>query len=314
MLRARLLMIALCLVAVGVAPASADEPKPTVVEGVEATATADGVSVAAAVDWGGTTPQVIGTDPAGDAPPAQNATAGLGLDDLTGMTAWVPDGNEPVVTFSWDLATFDQIPPPELVRYYMTFTLGGQPFALQAKTRDAASGANLTTDPQTAAERLASYAEHVAATGTLPEFRLRGNCETISVVVTGIGNCPHVAWISGEFDTEAMPALRPGAVLTTDQGAWASLQAVSDNATTRDTLAAASQTGLPWQIPQRTATATLRDADGTVVVGPLALAVDGDGAVRGTVGAAGLDAGDYLLEVGACIASTCGTGSAAVSL
>jgi len=321
---ARALIPALLIPLAAVVPASGQESEtpPTVIESVEASPEGSGFSVAAGVDWGGTAPAVLGTDPTGDAPPAANATGAHGL-DLTEVSAWIEDGDELEATFAFDLATFDNPPPPEIVRYYMTFLVNGQAVALQAKTSDFASGANLSDNPETLAENIGSYAEHISQTGELPQFRVRGNCGTVAV----IQNCGHVAWVSGEFDTagnqirievpldlEDLPILRPGASLDPDQGAWASLQAGADNAPTRDTMAAGAQEGLPYEIPRRAATAALRDGAGTVVSGPVALSVSEEGDVQGQVSAAGLAAGDYELVVSACIAANCGTTSIPVTI
>jgi len=324
MRHARALIPALLVPLALIVPASGQESEtaPTVIDSVEASPEGSGFTIAAGVDWGGTAPMVLGTDPTGDAPPAANATAAQGL-DLTEISAWIEDGDELEATFAFDLATFDNPPPPEVVRYYMTFLVNGQAFALQAKTSDFASGANLSDNPETLAENIGSYAEHIADTGTLPQFRVRGNCATVQVV----NNCGHVAWVSGEFDTdenqiridvpldlEGLPILRPGATLEADQGAWASLQAALDAAQTRDTMAAGAQEGLPYQIPRRTSTATLRDTTGAVVAGPVTLSVADDGDVQGQISAVGLAAGDYELVVSACIAANCGTATTPVTV
>ena len=324
MRHARALIPALLVPLALIVPASGQESEtaPTVIDSVEASPEGSGFTIAAGVDWGGTAPMVLGTDPTGDAPPAANATAAQGL-DLTEISAWIEDGDELEATFAFDLATFDNPPPPEVVRYYMTFLVNGQAFALQAKTSDFASGANLSDNPETLAENIGSYAEHIADTGTLPQFRVRGNCATVQVV----NNCGHVAWVSGEFDTdenqiridvpldlEGLPILRPGSTLEADQGAWASLQAALDAAQTRDTMAAGAQEGLPYQIPRRTSTATLRDTTGAVVAGPVTLLVADDGDVQGQISAVGLAAGDYELVVSACIAANCGTATTPVTV
>jgi hypothetical protein len=324
MRQARAPILGLLIAALGILPAAGHEVEtaPTVVESVAASPEGSGFAVTAEVDWGGTPVVVLGTDPTGDAPPAANATGAQGL-DLTEVGAWIQDGDELVATFAFDLATFDNPAPPEIVRYYMTFLVGGQAFALQAKTSDFVSGANLSDNPETLAANIGSYAEHIADTGTLPQFRVRGNCATVAVV----NNCGHVAWVSGEFDTddnqirievpldlEALTILRPGARLEADQGAWASLQAGADFAQTRDTLSAGAQEGLPYEIPRRTATATLRDGTGTVVAGPVPLSVSADGGVQGQVVAAGVAPGQYQLTVSACIAANCGAAAIPVTV
>jgi len=321
------LSLSLTMGALGALPAlGEDGPPPTTVETVDASSNGDAVAVSATIDWGGTAPVVLGTDPAGDAPPSANATGAHGL-DLTAISSWIEDGDQEVATFAWDLETFDNPPPPELVRYYMTFQIDGQAFALQAKTSDFVSGANLANDPETAAERVASYAEHYSSTGTLPQFRVRGNCGLISAGPVGLAqNCGHAAWVSGEFDTEnnqirihvpldlaSMPTLRPGATLNADQGAYSALQVAVDLPQSRDTMAAAAQ-DLPYTIPTRTATASIADADGTVVAGPTALTIGDDGAIQGDLDTTGLAAGDYDLTVNACIAANCGTATITVTI
>lgn len=297
--------------------ATAEEgPAPTVIQEFSATVDGEVLTVDGVVDWGGQAPVELGTDPTGDQPGGEN-TSTVGI-DVTSIAAWVEDGDIPVATFAWRLARFDQAPPPEIVRYYWQFEAGGAPFALQAKTSDVASGANLHGSPEGIAGSLASYAEHVVGTGTLPQFRIRGNCEVVGV----LSNCPHVAWASGEFDTDAdeirfhlpldsdaTPAIRPGATVSPTDGAWASLQAFADNTSTRDSI---GQSGA-YFIPVRSAAATLRDPSGAAVR-TLQLSAGDEGAVTGSADVAGLAPGQYTLELTACFAGSCATQTSEVGL
>jgi hypothetical protein len=72
---------------------------PTTVDGVAVAADGLDLTVTADVDLGGQAPVELGSDPAGDAAVTPE-TAALGL-DLTGIHAWVEDGDEPLLTFAW---------------------------------------------------------------------------------------------------------------------------------------------------------------------------------------------------------------------
>jgi len=293
------------------------EPAPTAVHDLSAVAEGSAVSVAAHVAFGGQAPVVLGTDPTGDAPP--NGTghgAGAGL-DLTEIRAYQADPAVPSVTFEWQATALDQLPPPEVVRYYWQFTVGAAVFAVQAKTTDIVSAANAGDgEPETIANNLASYAG-----SSVPSFRVRGNCALIELVVTGLNNCGHVAWVAGEFDVAAdvirlhlpldlaaAPTLRPGAIIAPeDTGAYSAIQAAADFGQTRDTVVQAS----PYAVPKPRATATLVAADGTLVdTGQLSL--DDDGMWRGTLTAPA--AGSYRVDLDACFATNCGVAQTAVAV
>lgn len=278
-------------------------PAPTVIEDVRVKAFGPSIDVDADVDFGGQAPVVLGDDPAGDAPVHPDAGTALGL-DLTELRAYVADGDDPVVTLEWQTTRLDRLPPPEIVRYNWPFLVDGTAaFAVQAKTTDLVSAANLGDgQPTTVADNVASYAD-----AGVPGFRLRGDCGTVGVV----GNCGHVAWLDGGFDLEGdvvrvqLPvdlagaaAIRPGATLSPDGGAWASLQAGADTAATRDTIAQYED----YTIPERVLRADLVDATDTVVA-TAALERGDDGRFRGNVHAPA--AGAYGLVVTACFADVC---------
>ena len=293
-------------------PSGADEgPPPTAVHAVDATVDGAAVAVAATIEFGGQAPVVLGTDPTGDAPPqstGHGAAAGL---DLTAIRAYRADPTVPVVTLEWQATTLDQLPPPEVVRYYWQFLVNGTaPFAAQAKTSDAVSAANLGDgEPTTIAENLASYPE-----AGVPGFRLRGNCALIPVGPTGLNNCGHVAWVSGEFDFDAnvvrlhLPldleraaVIRPGATIAPDDsGAYSAIQAGADVENTRDSITQVDA----YVIPDQAATANLVDTDGAVVASA-PLSVGEDGRWHGALTAPG--PGTYRVDVNACFADNCGT-------
>lgn len=287
------------------------EPAPTMVHGVHATADGTAVGVAADIEFGGQAPVVLGTDPVGDAPPQSTGhSAAFGL-DLTEIRAYRADPAVPTVTLEWQATTLEQLPPPEVMRYYWQFLVNGAaPFAAQAKTSDVISAANLGDgEPTTIADNLASYTE----TG-VPSFRLRGNCGVIPVGPTGVNNCGHVAWVDGEFDfeanvvrlelpvdLEAASVIRPGATLAPhDSGAYSAIQAGADLANTRDTVVQLSS----YVIPDPAATAELLDADGAVVASA-PLTRGEDGRWHGSVTAPG--PGTYHVDVTGCFADNCGS-------
>lgn len=298
-------------VAVAAAPVvQEDGPAPTTVGEVSASVDGGSIAVSAPVDLGGQEPVVLAYDAVGDTPGGpETAAAGL---DLTTMAAYVADGDEDVITFEWRVADLpDGTPPPEAVRYYWEFAVNnGTQYALQVKFSDLASS-NTHEDP-------AGFATHVGNT-----FRLRGNCGSLTPVVV-VGNCSHVAWLTGEYDhaddtirvhvpldIPAATALRPGVSIDPDPDGnqiWASFQAVLDNNFTRD-----SATQLySYGVPTGNAVAVLREADGTAVrTASLDLT---DGTATGAMVTDGLGAGEYTVDVTACFAGNCATSSAPVTL
>lgn len=321
-----LVTLALAGTAIAAIPATEhgeDGPAPTTITAADVTPTgAAAWDITGTVDYGGQAPVVLGTDGTGDAPPnGTGHTAGLGL-DLTQLVAYASDGDEPVVTLEWHATALDQLPPPELIRYYWQVEIGlSGGWAFQAKTSDAVSAANLGDgEPETIAGNVASYAD-----STVPSFRIRGNCGAIMVgPVTAANNCGHVAWVEGEFDFDAnivrffLPLdlenavpIRPGAVLAPVQDTWAysAIQAAADLANTRDTVVQES----PYTIPERTASVALFDADGQLVSGGT-LTVADDSSISGSLDAGAIAPGDYRLDVTACFAANCDTDTRTVTV
>lgn len=292
-----------------VSGAAASTPAPTKLSAASASVGATAIAVTGTADFGGTAPLVMAEDGTGDAPGgAAGAAAGI---DLTSATAYVEDGDKDVATFAFNLAQFDRPPPPEGIRYYWEFSVGGAEYSLQAKLTDFAA-TNFPEDPQGFAARAGNI------------FRLRGNCGSLTPVIT-VGNCSHVAWLTGSFDVAAKqvrvnlpldltaaPAIRPGAAIAPDSTAnsiWAAFQAVLDNGNTRDSV---NQTET-WNIPTRTASAKLVDGSGATVR-TATLSVGSGGALSGSISRAGLAAGAYAVQVTACFGTNCATQSVPVEL
>ncbi|MFP5309141.1 MAG: hypothetical protein ACLGIR_06130 [Actinomycetes bacterium] len=291
---------------------TAPGPAPTTVGAVGAAADGLTVTVTPEVDLGGQAPVELGFDPAGDAAVTPE-TAALGL-DLTGIHAWVEDGDVPELTFAWHSTQLDRLPPPELVRFYWEFGVSGSQsaFSVQAKTSDVVSAGNLGDgSPQSVLNNLQSYQSQ-----SVPQFRVRGNCGTLDPAP--LSNCGHVAWVDGEFDFAAneirlvLPLdlanapIRPGTRIIPSQGAWASIQAAADNALTRDSVAQS----LEYTIPAPSGTVTLTDADGTVVAtAPLDFEAE-----RPTASLTAPAAGTYTVTVQACFAGNCGSASSGVEV
>lgn len=307
-MRRRLLPLSVLVLALALPQTSAvgdDGPAPTTILQFDA------ATLTGTVDWGGQAPVVLGQDLTGDSPASRSDL------DVTSIAAWIEDGDVPVMTFAWRLRDLTDAPPPEVVRYYWQFGVGAGRMALQAKTSDFVSAANAASTPQGVIANATSYTEHYQQTGDLPQFRIRGNCETI----VAVNSCGHVAWADGAFDvagdeirfhvpldSDATPALRPGARLAPDDnGAYSAIQAGADNAQTRDTVA---QT-VTYTIPERTATATLTAEDGTTTV--VAMTIGEDGAIS-AAGPLAVPAGVYDVEVRACFAGSCDTASGALDL
>ena len=282
-------------------------PKPTVVQAVDGTATGTAVGVSATIEFGGETPVVLGEDPSNDAPGSSDAAKAMAMGvELTKIQAYRSGPSAPL-TLEWHSATLDQLPPPEVVRFYWPFLIDGAGFSAQAKTTDFVSGANLGDgNPATVVDNLSQYQN-----AGVPGFRFRGNCAT----VVAVNNCGHIAWVTGEFDTEyniirvnlplnhpKAPALKPGAVISPDTGAYSAYQAAADNAPTRDTVNQLEE----YTIPESSATATLVDSAGTVVR-TATLAPGEDGQWRGSLTAPA--PGTYRVDVTACFATNCNTRS-----
>ncbi|MBW3665157.1 MAG: hypothetical protein KY469_18845 [Actinobacteria bacterium] len=321
------ILVALALAGTAIAAIPASEhgeegPTPTTITTAEVNPTGPAAwEITGTVDYGGQAPVVLGTDATGDAPPnGTGHTAGLGL-DLTQLVAYASDGDEPVVTLEWHATALDQLPPPELIRYYWQVEIGlSGGWAFQAKTSDVVSAANLGDgEPETIAGNVASYAG-----STVPSFRIRGNCGNVTVgPVSPASNCGHVAWVDGEFDFDAnvvrffLPldldnaaAIRPGAVLTAvENGTYAAIQAVADIGNTRDTIAQE----VAYTIPERTASVSLVDADGELVKAGT-LTVADDSSISGGLDAGAIAPGAYRLDVTACFAANCDTDTRTVTV
>jgi hypothetical protein len=172
---------------------------------------------------------VGGTNTAMTADPAAGP-AGVQLEDA--LIAPLEDGSG--LRFIWQLESLPAQVPPEGTRYTWSFGVGDKTFQLQAKRTNLAS--------LTVLDDAAGHAGAVAGNGF---FQLRGNC-VASYQGTPVSNCPHIAFLSGAFNTadatvtmdvpfgsQVAPEIQPGAVITEVQTAsmsiTAAFQAVASN-------------------------------------------------------------------------------------
>lgn len=149
---------------------------------------ANGVaSVSGTADLGALVTQSVGGTNTNFQNAAVADAAGISLTDAKiGPT---PTGNG--LRFTWVLNAMPAQVPPEGVRYTWSFGVGDKTFQLQAKRSNLGS-LTVPDDP----------AGHVtgAANGT---FQLRGNCTPNYQGQVPVANCPHLAFLSGAFNTAA---------------------------------------------------------------------------------------------------------------
>ena len=300
------------LVAIATGGASAAEPytpEDTVVRSVVASPSPTGVDIAATIDFGGQAPVVLGEDAVGDAFPNPEVATLMGT-DLTKIQAYRTGPTAPL-TLEWHAAALDSLPPPEVVRFYWPFAVNGVSLAAQVKTTDIASAATVGDgEPATILDNVSQSPE-----AGVPGFRLRGNC---AQVADTLNNCGHIAWVTGEFDTEhdvvrihipltlaKAGALRPGATIQHGGSAHTAIQVGADIAPTRDVVMQEED----YVIPDAAATATLVDSAGTTVATGSLTAAD-DGQWQGSLVAPG--SGIYRLDVDGCFATNCATQSTEV--
>lgn len=141
---------------------------------------------------GRTNPGFTETDANPDGPPGA-AQAGI---EMTGAKVFQVDPYVPVLTFEWHTAGLfpgrGQI--PDNTRFLWNFRIGtgatAKQYQLQGKLANIVTPGTLADDPQ----------GHVTHTGAA--FQLRGNClVNWPVAQSPVANCPHVAWLTGSYDT-----------------------------------------------------------------------------------------------------------------
>ncbi|HWH28324.1 MAG TPA: hypothetical protein VNU26_05070 [Mycobacteriales bacterium] len=166
--------------------------------------------------------------------PNADVAKAYGIDLVGASIEPLADGSG--LRFVWQLSSMPAVTPPEGVRYTWSFGVGDKTFQLQAKRTNVAS----TTTPEDPAGHAGALAGGF--------FQLRGNCGSTYLDTVPLANCPHLAFLSGGFDTaagrvhmdvpyglEVAKEIAPGAVITEVQTATMSIsaapQAVASTAT-----------------------------------------------------------------------------------
>ncbi len=184
-MRTRLTTGAVLTAAVALLAGSAAASSVTI-DQVSVTAGTATVTGAAAFDPAATGPVSVGGTP------TTASAAPLGAFDAAGVDLQSASIRETAtgLEFIWKVRSLPASPPPEVTRYTWSFGVGDKTFQLQAKRSNTAS-LTAIDDPQ----------GHVtsAAAGA---FQLRGNCAaTYGGTPAPVSNCPHLAFLSGAFDS-----------------------------------------------------------------------------------------------------------------
>ena len=284
-------------------------PSPTEITDLTTTAGESTIEVSGAADFGGEAPVVMGEDDPGDGPVAPQQAHEDGV-DLLDAYLYQPDPDVPELVFEWDTTKLPAAGShPEAVRYTFPFKIGTKSFQPQAKLSNLAS--------VTMVDEQQGHAENAGKA-----FQLRGNCVANDPVPQSpVANCPHVAWLTGQFDVpnsrvrlylpigaSFAPEIVPGAVidreLVINATILASYQAVVSNTDVSDE--SVWEEGKSYTIPSKRVSLGVAPAGTPVqfVTFDGAGTVDGD-AFGGSVNTSGLAPGDYELFVRACFGNNC---------
>lgn len=306
------------------ASASAAEITPTEVTALTAERFGGTLQVTGAAAFGGQAPVLIADDQTGDGPGGA-PSSDLGV-DLTTATISQPDPDDPTLVFEWHVTNLpDPSSLPEAIRYTFPFKIDGKSFQPQAKYSNYAS-VTLLDDP----------AGHNRTPGDF--FQLRGNCGFVTVpapdpvgpVETTTANCPHVAWLDGEFDVtnnvirikvpigaEFAPEIVPGAVVEPEAVGGSMITAAyqvvfSSPATTDNAVWEEDE----FVIPGKQVMLGIAPAGTNPVFVDFATAatVADDGTFVGDLDVAGLSSGSYDVFAKACFADNCGLRIAPVTI
>ena len=284
-------------------------PTPTELTGVSAGGGAGTVDISGTASFGGQAPVQIAEDSVGDGPVNPDRAHEDGV-DLTAASIYQPNPDDPTLVFEWDVTNLPAGGRPEAVRYTFPFRIGNKSFQPQAKLTNVAS-ITMLDDP----------AGHARLPGD--HFQLRGNCvPNYPVEQSPLANCPHVAWLDGQFDpanntirlympigAAFAPEVVPGARLDREVVATttivAAYQAVVSNADTSDE--ALWEEGKSYTVPQKQVSLGVAPAgtppDQVAFTEPAAL--DEGDAFSGSVDTSGLGPGAYEVFVRACFGSNC---------
>ena len=262
---------------------------PTTVDFVNASPSGNQISVAGGATFQGEAPVTVSEDPSGDGPVAPDLADDTGV-DLVRATAYRPNPASSSLFFEWHLTGLpDTGSINEAVRYTLPFKIGTAQFQLQAKLSNLTS-VTVADDPQGHATRLNNA------------FQLRGNCTANwPQPPVPLGNCPHLAWLGGSFDSESnvvrikvpigvRPEFAPGAVLQRNTNTNTSL--VRIQATYQAVASSGTTTGDEAEWGTDDATFTYRIPGKTVMLGIAPAGTPESGVSFGT--AATLDIYDYF--------------------
>lgn len=296
-------------------------PQPTTIDSLGAAVSGTTIAVTGSATFNGELPVRVSEDPEGDGPLAPQQASSTGV-DLTGFFAYQPDPAVPKLVFEWDVTGLpDTGSLPEAIRYTAPFRIGTTQWQLQAKLTNVAS-VTLIDDP----------AGHAREPG---HFQLRGNCTASwPQPPSNVGNCPHIAWLEGEFDVTEdvvrielpigasfMPQLIPGAELRRNSSTnstlvniSASYQAVASNATTSDEAPWGEDETFVYRVPSRTVRLGIVPEGG-----PAQFTVNGTVAANGSefggsLSTAGLAPGSYDVWVQACFGTNCATEKVTITI
>lgn len=291
-------------------------PPPTEVRDLSVGLEGANLSVEGAAAFSGERPVLMATDPAGDAPaPQASFEAGV---DLLDTEIHQPDPDTPTLRMNIHVSNLPVTGSlPETVRYSVPFRIGTSQWQVQAKLTNFSS-VTLLDDPQ----------GHVRPLG---HFQLRGNCTT-SWQGTPVANCPHVAWLDGEFDTGTntirvdiplgiASEFAPGNTMIKNTSSNATLVDImaAYNAVVASTAAAdVSAIEAEWSYPIPTKDVLLGIAPaGTppqlVSFDTAAALVEGD-AFAGALDTSGLAPGEYDVYAKACFGANCGVATAPMTI
>ncbi|HYH27744.1 MAG TPA: plastocyanin/azurin family copper-binding protein [Actinomycetota bacterium] len=297
--------------------------QPTTVDSLSASRGPTAISVSGSASFGGQPPTLLNQDPAGDGPVAADLADDTGV-DLLSAHAYQPDPNRGELIFEWKLTGLPASGSlPEAIRYTIPFKIGSNQYQIQAKLTNNAS-LTLVDDP----------AGHVANSGKA--FQLRGNCTT-NWNGTGSANCPHISWLSGQFDAAnktvrvrvplgITPDFAPGKALVRNDSSNAGLNLISASyqavvtlaGTTGDEMTFGSDEleSFSYAIPSKQVRLGIAPAgtDPASVAYTGSATVGQNGAFTGTLPIAGLAAGSYDVYAEACFAAKCAVRSVRVTI